>query len=457
VQCQPYSFGSQGFNVISMVNLPNFMSGAGGSYPTTLPQLNVPQLLAFLKSLNGKPNPFFCSSLPCSNPFDFSLTLPQTNPYNSYVVSERSFSVYIEQTLAGERWSGNVGLRLVRTQTTASTAEAVPTSLWTPSDVSSTQTWNVQYATELPVSTKGQYTIPLPSANLSYWVRPDELQVRFALAQTMARPDLNQLAPTSSNNAINGQPQLYYGGTAGLQPIKAAQTDLSVEWYYQPHSLLALALFGKKIRDDIYTGTQANVNLGTLQYVGGPPGTVAGTPFLWTVQQPANGASSLFYGFELTWQHILANGFGIHAQYTRTENKSYDQNGNSIGPVNAVPPMTLSTGVFYDKGPFNADINWDYAAGYQYACSQCTEVPGWPAEASPFAWLTASAHYRLGKVWQVYVEGRNLTNAIARTYLNGNPLLPWAPGQSIGQSSSGVGAGYSAYGRTYTVGLSAQF
>ena len=41
VQCNPYSFGSQGFNVISMVNMPNFMQGAGGSYPTILPQLNV--------------------------------------------------------------------------------------------------------------------------------------------------------------------------------------------------------------------------------------------------------------------------------------------------------------------------------------------------------------------------------------------------------------------------------
>src|SRR3984885_690348 len=63
IQCEPYSFGSQGFPVISMVSVPNFMQGAGGSYPTTLPQLNVGQLLAFLKSLNGKPNPFY----PCPN------------------------------------------------------------------------------------------------------------------------------------------------------------------------------------------------------------------------------------------------------------------------------------------------------------------------------------------------------------------------------------------------------
>ena len=57
----------------------------------------------------------------------------------------------------------------------------------------------------------------------------------------------------------------------------------------------------------------------------------------------------------------------------------------------------------------------------------------------------------------MYLEGKNLTNSVARTYLNGNPLLPWAPGQSIGQSASGVGAGYTSYGRFYTLGASYQF
>src|SRR5690242_1616779 len=55
VQCSPYSVVSQGFNVVSLMSLPNFMEGAGGSYPMVLPQLNVGQLLAFLKSLDGKP------------------------------------------------------------------------------------------------------------------------------------------------------------------------------------------------------------------------------------------------------------------------------------------------------------------------------------------------------------------------------------------------------------------
>jgi TonB-dependent receptor len=460
IQCEPYSFGALGFPVISMVSVPNFMQGAGGSYPTTLPQLNVGQLLAFLKSLNGKPNPFFCSSLPCSTPFDFSQTLPQPNPYNSYDVTEKTFSVYGELTFAGTNWGGNVGLRVVRTNTTASTAIAAPTSLWTPSINSSTETWNVQYAAGQESLTEGHYVIPLPAANFNYWVVPQKVQLRAAVAETMSRPDLDELAPTSSNNASNGQPQLYYGGTAGLKPIRATQVDFSAEWYYHPHSAFTVALFGKKIRDDIYTGTLTNVNLGTISCVGGPPpasATVTCSAFPWTITEPANGAKSTFYGVELAWQHIMDNGFGAHLQYTRTENKSYDQNGNSIGAINAVPPMTMSAGLLYEKGPISADVNWDYAASFQSACSQCTEVPGWPAITSPFQWLTATFHYKFTKEFQVYVEGKNLTDSVARSYLNGNPLLPWAPGQAVGQSSSGVGYGYSSYGRTYTVGASYQF
>jgi TonB-dependent receptor len=297
----------------------------------------------------------------------------------------------------------------------------------------------------------------LPSANFSYWFVPDELQLRAAVGETMSRPDLNQLAPISYNNAINGEPQLYYTGTAGLKPIKAWSADLSLEWYYHAHSALTAGLFGKKVTNDIYTGTTANVDLGTQQYVGGPPGTVPGTPFLWTVYAPANGAKSTYTGVEVSWQHFLENGLGTHVEFTHTWSKGYDQNGQPSDPVNAAPPTTFSLSLIYDKGPFNVDVNWDYTSRYNLYCSACTEVPGWPAISDPFSWVTASAHYRAFAGFDVYVEGKNLTNSIARTYLNGNSLLPWAPGQLVGESASGTGAGYSAYGRTYVAGVSYRF
>ncbi len=102
-------------------------------------------------------------------------------------------------------------------------------------------------------------------------------------------------------------------------------------------------------------------------------------------------------------------------------------------------------------------MNWDYAASFQYACSQCTEVPGWPAISSPFQWLTATFHYKFTKEFQVYVEGKNLTDSVARTYLNGNPLLPWAPVNWSAKAPAASEPGYSSYGRTYTLGASYQF
>ena len=238
VQCSPYSFGSQGFNVISFISPPNFMQGAGGSYPMVLPQLNTAQLLAFMASLNGKPNPAYCATLPCATPFNFASTLPQPNPFNSYQVTEKTYSFYTEATFAGNNWSGNVGVRVVRTQTLAATAESVPTDIWTLNSSNSVQSFNVDYSTASQFLQGASYTVALPSANLSYWVVPDRLQFRAAAGETLSRPNLNQLAPNSTNQAINGTPELDYTGTAGLKPIKAWSVDLSLEWYYQPHAAL---------------------------------------------------------------------------------------------------------------------------------------------------------------------------------------------------------------------------
>ena len=119
-------------------------------------------------------------------------------------------------------------------------------------------------------------------------------------------------------------------------------------------------------------------------------------------------------------------------QFTATRTRSYDQNGHFVGAINAAPPTTFTIGFFYDKGPISADVNWDHQSGFTAECSQCTEVPGWPAISEPFNWVTASVHYRFGHGFEVYWEGKNLSNSIARTYLNGNPLLPWAPGQNVG-------------------------
>jgi iron complex outermembrane receptor protein len=453
VQCAPYSFGSQGFNVISMMSPPNFMHGAGGSYPTTLPRLDVGQLFAFMKSLDGKPNPQFCNNpqdpSTCT-PFNFATTLPTRNPFNSYDVIEKTFTFYTEATFQGEQWSGNVGVRVVHTKTQATTAQTVPISIWTADPSASTVTYNVQYADGVDFAEDSTYTFALPSANFSYWLIPERLQLRAAGGETMSRPDLNQLAPNSTNQATNGTPIIDQTGTAGLKPIKAWNVDLSAEWYYRPHAALTVGFFGKKVTNDIYTNSYKDVDLGTVKYDGGSaPGQVPGVPFHWTINAPANGASATYKGVELAWQHFLEMGLGAHFQVTHT--------WEAAGAVNQAPPTTVSTSLLYEKGPISADVNWDWTSRYTSRCGTCTEIPDWPAITDPFSWVTASVHWRAFQGFEVYVEGRNLTNSITRTYLNGNPLLPWAPGQLVGESASGVGYGYSAYGRSYVAGVAYRF
>ena len=52
----PITYGSLGANVISTTTFPNYMQGAGGSFPTTVAVFNIPNLLNALKKLNGQPN-----------------------------------------------------------------------------------------------------------------------------------------------------------------------------------------------------------------------------------------------------------------------------------------------------------------------------------------------------------------------------------------------------------------
>ena len=281
----------------------------------------------FLKSLNGKPNPFIVcpAPRPCQTLFNFAQTLPQENPYNSYDVTERTISALWRVDVLRHQLDGNAGVRVVRTNTTASTAEAAPDLAVDAATVGSTQTWNVQYASTQPVGYQGPIHDPAAFREFQLLGRAGSAAAAICGWRRPCRaPNSSYLAPTSTNNAINGQPQLYYNGTAGLKPIKANQVDFSAEWYYHPHSALTAGSCSTRKFATTSTPAPRPTSIWARSSVsGGPPGTVPCTPFPWTVYAPANGASSDFYGIELAWQHIMDNGFGAHAQYTHTWNKSY--------------------------------------------------------------------------------------------------------------------------------------
>lgn len=443
-QPAPITFASMGANVISTTSFPNFMEGAGGKFPHTVVLLNAAQLLKGLKSLDGTPNYTAGSGV-----YDFSQTLPQFNPTNSYDVREDTFAFYGEAVFSGEKWSGNIGLRVVGTHTRAATAVDNIISVTVQDTANPTNPGVVQYSAATPVTANGSYIIPLPSANFVYHLTP-KLQLRLAGAEVMSRPDLNQLAPTVTNNAINQQYILYYAGNAKLQPITAWTADGSIEWYYHPRSLLSLAMFSKWLKNDITTGQVNGVNIGTVGCFNGQ----ACAPLPFDINQPINGDTAQVYGVELGWQHMLDNGLGARAQYTHNWSQTVID-GVSSGPEPGVSPTTASVSAFYEKGKISTNISWEYASAFQYATF--TEVTGWPAMSSDYTWMTATASYQFTPNLKIYFEGRNLTNSIAKTYLDGNPYAIWSSGAPIAGTGSSVDAGYSAFGRTFTIGIGARF
>lgn len=434
----PITFASMGQNVISTFNFPNYFAGAGGNFPTTQVLINADALLAGLKSLDGTPN--YTSG---EGVYNFADTLPQFNATNSYVVGEKTISGYLEASFSGHAWSGNIGLRLVHTQTSAATAINKIISVTVADTANPTASAVTEYSEATPIHANGSYTLPLPAANLNFELAKN-LHLRLAAARTVARPNLNQFAPTETDDTSNQDYVVYYDGNVDLKPIKAWQADASLEWYYHPNDMLSAAFFGKKLKGDITTIERNNVDIGAVGCFNGN----ACTPLLFSVVEPINGDNSKVYGIELSWQHLLNNGLGIRAQFTHTWSRANIE-GQTFGSIAGISPTTWSINPFYEKGPVSLSVSWDHSSSFVY--SNYTEIDGVPAIAKAYDWVTATASYDLTKQIKLYVEGRNLTNSIVRTYLNGDPNIIWASG-SVGTSSS-VGAGYTAYGRTFTAGV----
>ena len=149
-------------------------------------------------------------------------------------LKERDSAAYAMANLQGTHWSGNVGVRLVRT------VEASTSNL--PSDLYPDQTplgTNNANGTYVPVTTDHTFNNILPSANLRYDLTKS-LVARASIARVMSRADYGALV-----SAVNLDDNLHTGsgGNPDLKPILSTNTDLSLEWYYAPKALLSVGLF----------------------------------------------------------------------------------------------------------------------------------------------------------------------------------------------------------------------
>lgn len=104
----------------------------------------------------------------------------------------------------------------------------------------------------VPTSNTHSYSNVLPSLNLNY-AFSDELIARFAISQTMTRPEIDLLRPgyryTEGGYWGTGNPQVgnVQAYNTKLDPLESNNLDLSFEWYFSDTGMLSMALYHKQM------------------------------------------------------------------------------------------------------------------------------------------------------------------------------------------------------------------
>ena len=327
---------------------------------------------------------------------------------NNYAVEEVDQGIFVQADFSAELFGrglrGNVGVRYVETEQTAS---------------------GYTYNTGGPLLSTVEHTYDdtLPSLNLAYDLM-DDLVLRFGASRVMARAGLGLLNPGAAVT-VSGNNRTYAAGNPFLEPTRADALDLGLEWYFAPESLVALSLFYKDIKSFVQTTREVgpfNQNPGGLpdSVAVAACGTVAGcSPAVsWNFDTPINTPGGELKGVEAIFQSPFSflpgafSNLGVVLNYTYVESDIVYLNSAGAVVMNA-PLVGLSKNaanatLYFDNGTFNARVAAAYRDDY------LTTVPGRNANDVEGTIETLnidfSAAWRLNDMITVTLEALNLTD-----------------------------------------------
>ena len=313
-----------------------------------------------------------------------------------YSLKEKDSSAYVQADFDGQGWSGNLGLRLVRTEedivsnvgTNASTPGAITTSAFGP---------------YLPTRFQNSYNDVLPSANIKFDLQSD-LILRLAASTTITRPDYSSLAapinltfqPEAPDNGTTGSGN---GSNPNLKPVKSNNFDASLEYYFAPRALLSASAFYMDLTSYIGFGhvTQTFKTFNQTY----PNGFDA--QYVLTV--PVNSSGSV-KGFELAYEQPLFDNFGVAVNYTYA-----DGTEKGGGPLVGTSKNTYNVSGYYEDEHFNARISYTYRSSFFSGLDRQTAF-----FQDSIGTLSASLGYKLNDMWSFSLDALNLNDPELKYY-----------------------------------------
>ena len=310
-----------------------------------------------------------------------------------FSLEETNTAAYLMTEFGGEAWSGNAGVRFVRTEERVLTNVAIPGDVCpalSPCDVPgaiTTSAFGSFYQTVIA----NDYNDVLPSANLRFDLSED-LVGRIAVSRTLSRPDFSALggALTADDTTNTGN-----GGNANLAPITSNNFDASLEWYYGPRSLLSATAFYMDLNDYVSFGTYQTelLNIRTDQFE------------TYTISAPVN-ADAKVRGLELAWQTPFTDNVGIWANYTYA-----DAEEDSGEDVVGASENTYNLGLYFENERFNARVAYTYRSDFFVGLDRSS--PQYQDETDT---VSASLGYRINDQISLHLEGLNLNDPILKYY-----------------------------------------
>lgn len=363
-------------------------------------------------------------------------------PYRQfpYIISEKTDALYLKFDynfpLGSYEVDGNFGWRRVHTQTTGEGVSSRSATYGTTTYVLSNS---------LGKMTK-DYTVWLPSFNVGLWFIPNKLSARAGFANLMARPRMDFLMPTvacttDASPDANGEydEPSCNAGNPDLKPYRANQYDLSFEYYPNQDTQVSVGLFKKDI-ESFYVSSRTLIG----------KRDVYGDGQLYNYNTYINGQGAKISGVEITAKTAFTflpgflSGFGVDVNYTYQKAKNvrlFSQLDGSPLPFPGLSSDSANLTLWYDKGPFNARLAYNYRSKYLVSAADNSLQPVYRDSTG---YLDGKITVKPGFSWapglSFFVEGKNLTKEDERSTAGDIRLTE---------------LGY--FGRRFFVGMTAKF
>ncbi|MDO8542212.1 MAG: TonB-dependent receptor [Opitutaceae bacterium] len=237
----------------------------------------------------------------------------------------------------------------------------------------------------------------------------DRMMLRGAVTRSIARPDYGDLNPRRS---INDDSDRISEGNPALKPLLATNFDLSFELYLQSAGSFTVGAFYKDIENFSFTSNSL---------ISG--GTYNG----WRLTRPENGPSGRIQGLELGWSQAFKflpkpfDGLGIQANHTLLDGRAQVPGRGTMDRLPDQVERVSNVQLYYEKFPFSARLAFNFNGSYIRTVGVDALNDEWFDDIRT---VDASLSYTLRKGWNLYLEGKNLTDEVTRRIYFGRSDRP---------------------------------